>query len=345
MKHDRPPAPDARRTEAPLLGLAADTSLRDDPRLLHDPDRLGALHAELQSALGAADAAATLLQAGFLRGLRDARQASREPARRPADEGGLGLPAPLRLALELLPSSPPDAPAPADGPDLEGTWREGHEASGRVARLGPAETPSCWTSTGYTSGWLTGLLDVDLLAVELECAGCGAERCRFRVRTPEAWRAVGDPRAAGILECLDVAQLRAAVISQERPPAPADGELDPEAAAVHVWGPVMVIPFGGPDESLAALELIGRDESARDVSVVVVDLGGAILDEGWGAVALERVLDAVESWGAEAVLTGISPLSAAVVEDLAARHVVLHKELPEAVAAAFQIADAQRRVY
>jgi len=342
VKHDRPPAPDARRTEDPLLGLAADTSLRDDPRLLHDPARLGALHAELQGALGAVDAAATLLQAGFLRGLRDARQASQDPTRR---EGSPGLPSPLRLALDLLPSPSPDAPAPAGGPDLEGTWREGHEASGRIARLGPAETPSCWTSTGYTSGWLTGLLDVDLLAVELECAGCGAERCRFRVRTPEAWRAAGDPRAAGILACLDVAQLRAAVISQERPPAPDDGQLDPEAAAVHVWGPVMVIPFGGPDESLAALELIGRDESARDVSVVVVDLGGAILDEGWGAVALERVFDAVESWGAEAVLTGVSPLSAPVVEELAERHVVLHKELPEAVAAAFQIADAQRRVY
>lgn len=343
MKRDRPPAPDARRSEDPLLGLAADTSLRDDPRLLHDAARLGALHAELQGALGATDAAATLLQAGFLRGLRDAREAARDPARGEGGGSGPGLPSPLRLALDLVHS--PQAPVPVGEPELEGTWREGHEAAGRVARLGPAERPSCWTSTGYTSGWLTGLLEVDLLAVELECAGCGAERCRFRVRTPEAWRAAGDPRAARVLECLDVPRLRAAVASEERPPASADGQLDPEAAAVHVWGPVMVVPFGGPDESLAALELIGRDESARDVSVVVVDLGGAILDEGWGAVALERVLDAVESWGAEAVLTGVSPLSVPVVEELAERHVVLHKELPEAVAAAFQIADAQRRVY
>ena len=45
--------------------------------------------------------------------------------------------------------------------------------------------------------------------------------------------------------------------------------IDRNAAVVHIWGPVMVIPYSGPDEALAALELIGRDSSAEQVSVVV----------------------------------------------------------------------------
>jgi hypothetical protein len=54
------------------------------------------------------------------------------------------------------------------------------------------------------------------------------------------------------------------------------------------------------------------------------------------------VLDAVEGWGAEPLLTGISPLSERAVADLEKTHLVIRKDLPEAIAAAFQIAEAQR---
>jgi anti-anti-sigma regulatory factor len=104
----------------------------------------------------------------------------------------------------------------------------------------------------------------------------------------------------------------------------------------------MVIPFSSPDESLRALELIGRDPGARDVRVVIVDLSGAIIDEGFGAVALEQILDAIERWGAEPLLAGISPLSIRVLEDLERTHLVIHKDLPEAIAAGFQIAELHR---
>jgi hypothetical protein len=43
------------------------------------------------------------------------------------------------------------------------------------------------------------------------------------------------------------------------------------------------------------------------------------------------------------VLTGVSPLSQPVVEDLERTHLVIHKDLPEAIAAGFQIAQALRR--
>jgi hypothetical protein len=105
----------------------------------------------------------------------------------------------------------------------------------------------------------------------------------------------------------------------------------------------MVVPFGGADDSLRAVDLIGRDPAAREVSVVVLDLTGAVIDPGFGALALENVLDAIEAWGAEPVLAGVSPLSDPVVADLQRAHLVVRKDLPNAIASAFQIAQAQRR--
>ena len=123
----------------------------------------------------------------------------------------------------------------------------------------------------------------------------------------------------------------------------APASFDPASPAVHVWGPVMILPFSGLEESLRAIDLIGRDPAAREVAVVVIDLSGAVIDEGFGAVSLENVLEAVEAWGAEPILAGVSPLSEPVVAELEGNHLVVRKPLPEAVAVAFQIAHAQRR--
>ena len=63
---------------------------------------------------------------------------------------------------------------------------------------------------------------------------------------------------------------------------------------------------------------------------------------GFGAAALEQVLGSIESWGAEAILTGVSQFSEPVVEGLEVAHCILRKDLGEAIASAFQLADAQR---
>ena len=104
----------------------------------------------------------------------------------------------------------------------------------------------------------------------------------------------------------------------------------------------MIISFTGGEEALEAVDLIGRDPAARDVSVVVVDLSGAVVDEGYGAVALEQVVDMIEAWGAEAVFAEVSPLAEPVVADLEHQPLMIHKDLAQAIAAAFQIAEAQR---
>ena len=103
----------------------------------------------------------------------------------------------------------------------------------------------------------------------------------------------------------------------------------------------MVVPYAG-EETAVTVDAVARDPGAAAVSVVIVDLDGAVVDDGFGAVALERVVDVIHGFGAEAMITGLSPLSERVLEDLENTHLVIHKDLPEAIAAGFQIAELHR---
>ena len=90
--------------------------------------------------------------------------------------------------------------------------------------------------------------------------------------------------------------------------------------------------------------MLGREADTADVRAVVLDLRSAPLDEGYGAVALEQVLESIEMWGAEVILTGVADLSASVVADLEAQRLLLRKDISEAIATAFQIAEVQRHL-
>jgi anti-anti-sigma regulatory factor len=322
------------------LGLDLESTLNEEPRFLLDVCFLGALHAELVEHLGRDAAHATLLQLGLLHGLRDAALVLRAGFGHSALELPAGFPVTPRLAIRLG----PHAAGSADRFELRGSWPERHEAEAYLAAVGRGEGPTCFVSSGYTSGWLSGIFDADLLAVEAECSATGDATCRFIARETAAWRNTSDPRVSYLIDSLPFPAFRQLVAKHlESRPEPDRGDaFEAGAPVIHVWGPVMVIPFSGPEESLRALELIGRDPGARDVRVVIVDLSGAIIDEGFGAVALEQILGAIESWGAEPILAGISPLSAPVLEGLESTHLVIHKDLPEAIAAGFQIAELHR---
>jgi anti-anti-sigma regulatory factor len=206
--------------------------------------------------------------------------------------------------------------------------------------------PACLLSMGYTSGWLSSLWEADVLALERTCSARGDAACTFEVREAAAWLASGDPAACLLLPALPFGALRDRVERERREAAGTDDDgpedaFDPASPAVHVWGPVMVVPYAG-DETAVAVEAVARQPAAAGVTVVVVDLQGAIVDDGFGAVALERVVEVIEAQGAEAILAGISPLSARVVESLGHGPVTARKDLRSAIALAFQIAESQR---
>ena len=326
---------------APALAFDPDWELAHELRMLLDARFLGALHADLREQLGADAAAGTLFQLGFLHGLRDAARALRdEPCANAGDRAG--APAAPRLAMDLAPVEDEAACETT----LRGGWPEQHEAVARVARLGASAEPACHLSAGYTSGWLSGVFERDVLAFELTCAARGEEACRFEAREAGAWSRRDAPELRARVRSFPFSSLRVVVAREIEAEAAvsAASSYDPEAAAIHVWGPVMILPFAGIEESMEALGLIGRDPEARQVSVVLVDLADAILDEAWGAMALERMLEAIEGWGAEPILTGVSPLSERVVADLEREHLIVRKDLPDAIAYAFQIASTQGRV-
>ena len=321
------------------LGFDPEAVLLKEPGILLDPHFLSALHAELRSELGTSDANITLLQMGFLHGLQDAmRVVSAAFGREPHESQSPAGPA---LAFQLC--------ATADNAQygaisLKGLWPQHIEASAYLAAHGEPEHPACFLSAGYTSGWLTGTLDADILALESSCNACGAESCNFSAWEASVWRESGDPTARKILDALPFGVFRAFVqanLEAADDRKSALDQVDAGSSIVHIWGPVMVIPFQDGDAALNAVELIGRDPAARDVSVVVVDLTGTIIDEAFGALTLEQLVVLIEAWGAEVVFAAVSPLSEAAIADLERQPLLIHKDLAEAIAAAFQLANAQ----
>ncbi len=322
------------------IGFDPESVLVREPRILLETQFLGALHAELEDKLGDEEASVTLLQIGFLHGLRDAARVAEEAmsARRPKTR--VPTPAPLPILLRANGGA-----QPAGAIELHGCWPERHEASARLARIGPSEGSACFLSAGYTSGWLSGVFEADILAVETTCCACGSGSCRFVAREAAAWRDEPSSPADALLDALPFDAFRKMIRDGALgEPAEEPDTLESGTADVHIWGPVMVIPFAGADEALSALELIGCDPEAGGVTVIVLDLTGAVIDEAFGAVALERIVEVCEVWGAEVIFAGVSTQSQAVIDGLARPPLLVHKDLEGAIAAGFQIAEAQRRM-
>ncbi len=313
--------------------LLVDEGLAADFRFLADPRLLAAVHAELRRTQGIGDASSALLRAGFLHGLRDGARARN-------GNGIVGMAAPV-LAMRFASAT---AGGSAGRPlAIHGNWPAKIEAEAVLMACGRPSAPSCLLSTGYTSGWMSALWESDVLVVERRCAACGDEVCSFEARDAAAWQAGGESIACALLAALPFGALRDRVDRELRgaPGVPSDDAFDPGSPAIHVWGPVMVVPYAG-DETAVAVEAVSCDPAALGVTVVVVDLQGAIIDDGFGAVALERVVEVIEGHGAETVLAGISPLSERVVASLGHGSVWTRKDLRSAIALGFQIAESQR---
>jgi V4R domain len=339
-----PPTDHAAKPADEEIGFDAESVLARDSRVVLDPSFLAALHGELARELDPEQTAMTLLQMGFLHGLQDVTRALALTAEARPYENMASLTLPLRM-----PCRSHERPGAIW---VEGNWPDHQEANAHVSALGrgPAEGV-CYLSAGYTSGWLSGAFDADLVAVETSCSASGEHECQFVAREAADWSSRGDPRAARSLAALPFAALRAVVRERcARDPERAlpsevtsASAMDRDAAAVHIWGPVMVLPYAGPNETLEALELLARDPTAASVSVIVLDLGGAIVDEAFGALALEQLVQTAEGWGAEVIFVDPSPLSDRVLADLDHPPLLVEKGLEAAVALAFQIARSQKR--
>ncbi|MEE2673303.1 MAG: V4R domain-containing protein [Myxococcota bacterium] len=328
------------------LGFGLDSTLMNEPKLLIDSAFLAGLQREFFDELGGEGAARAFFHIGAIHGLRDARRIDDS---QPERDGLVPMVGYSPLVMDL------GAQTARDGLiEVAGGWPDHFEANARLSKLGASEHPSCSLSTGYTSGWLSGSLGRDVVAVETTCRAAGDARCSFVARDQTSGSegseahdsdrlSLGTLRAvayeaSGNCETVHPHESAASLIAE------VPGLLNPEDPAVHLWGPVMVMPFAGPEASHHAIELMSQDEAMRAVRVVVLDLCGAVLDEGFDTAALESLLEKIQSQDAEVILSGISPLSEHSLEGLCASPLLCRKDLPQAIAYAFQIAEAQRHL-
>lgn len=330
------------------LGFGPDTVLMNDPKLFMDSRFLASLLVELDDELSERDGGLALFQIGLLHGFRDAARVSRRHDE-PSSSKSIDMPETTPLIMRWGHGVETDASGRFS---IEGSWPERHEATARCSRLGAPSSPGCRMSAGYTSGWLSGILDRSFVVREIECAATGGTACRFEARESAYWMDSDDAEMHWLLSEVAFEAFRKVAHSPaiERDlnlrvgANVTEGSFDRSEAVVHIWGPVMVLPFTSLDEALGTVDMLGRDPGISEIRAVVVDLRERTLDEGFEAAALEQILETIESWNAQSLITGVSPESESAISSLEASHLVLRKDLSEAIATAFQISDAQRHL-
>lgn len=314
------------------LGLGRDAPLLHEPKLFLEGPFLSALLLEFDRDLRPEVADQVLFAIGAAHGARAAEAILQQViADAPSSSAQ-----PLALPMVLNPILSEGA---AIG--FEGEWPETHEARARLAQFELASEPRCLLSAGYTSAWLSRLHNRDLMAIEVECVASGGASCRFRALEREIHLGVAHdhnpvPLVPFTPEPIDPAHSCQASVEAGHL------RLDPADEAVHVWGPVMVLPFRRAEEAKTTVQVLSEDGNALGVRAVVVNLEHGLLAEDREFDFLVQTLQMIEQWGAEAILSGLSePLSRRVDQRLCAP-LLQRNNLPEAVASAFQIAEAQR---
>jgi hypothetical protein len=266
-----------------------------------DPEALDDLRTSTFEGVGLSGGLKILYGIGLLQGLVD----------------GLALSHSISLSSGI-PCQPVSAPIrmvfTLDGGSLEsrfsGTLHDSTEAALHVRSGAASQEPTCAVSAGYAAGWYSGLLDRRLLVREIACSACGAPACRFEARPVDDWIECGDRWAEALLPYVDFSQLHERALElMSRPDEAVEGSMmggfDPMSPAVHVWGPVMILPYSGFQDSDAAIDAILSDVGPEQIEVVVVDLTGARI-ETVEALGLLQLVNDLEGRSIETILVGMS---------------------------------------
>lgn len=266
-----------------------------------DPDALELLRTNAFESVGLRLAEGILYGIGMAEGLFDALRVERRFA------GPLGC-APHHAGPGIGMLFPPRGLTRERA--FTGTLHTSVEAAVHNRRYGGAALPICHVSAGYCSGWYSALFGEFVLVRESACAGAGAPACEFEARPIEHWRRANDAWAVSLLQYLDFDAMKEN--ARKRLAMTGDalegdmmGGFDPLSPAVHVWGPVMILPYSGADDSIAALDTIATDLGPDAIRVVVLDVTGARVD-AVEATGLVRTLDELAQRHIESVVVGVS---------------------------------------
>jgi len=308
------------------------------PRLaLEDAQTLSTLRRQVFETVGPTDGPGILYSLSFcegmIDGLRVMRGYSAAGGPRPGAVGAL-LPIVFRPEGGMLESH------------FGGSLRRSIEAGLHRCEYPSASGPICFVSQGYAAGWYSSILGETILVREISCTACGQASCRFEARPAEHWLAEDNPWARELLPFLDLdtirerAERRRQELDQETKEGEMLGNFDPMSPAVHVWGPVMILPYSGPEDGVLALDSIREDVGPHQIRVVVVDATGAVIDPV-ETLGLTRLLDALEAKGVETVMVGIGDRATRYFQARGEGHTapLVARDLSEAIALGFQISQ------
>ncbi len=300
-----------------------------------DPTALDQLRRSTFETVGVPAGLKILYGIGLLQGLVDGHSLSR------------GISGPDTVLRQPL-SAPIRMIFAVEGGDLKGrfsgTLNDSTEAMLHVRSGAATDEPACGVSAGYAAGWYSGLLDATLLVREIECASRGAPACRFEARPLQDWIESGSTWSEELVPYVDFAELRerALELLDEEEPLEREGSImgsfDPMSPAAHVWGPVMVLPYSGFQDSEAAIAAILADLGPEQIEVAVIDVTGAQID-ALEALGLLQLLNELESRSIETILVGLSDeaKSAVLGQSYGVRLPLRCPGLAEAIALAFQV--------
>jgi hypothetical protein len=234
-----------------------------------------------------------------------------------------------------------------DSSDLSGCFGGHHARSPeaivhRSAFPEPSD-PVCFVSAGYAAGWFAAILNAPILVREVQCQARGDDRCRFEARRLADWGDMQDDFVTALASELDLPRLneraREIALDPNESEGPMLGRFDPLSPAAHIWGPVMILPYSGSEDSTDALESVHREMGVDRVRVVVVDVTGARIDD-LESRGLAHVLDCVEELGAEAILVGLEEHHALLSPERSLAAPLIARDLSEGIALGFQICSA-----
>ncbi|MFP7296776.1 XylR N-terminal domain-containing protein [Neobacillus niacini] len=71
---------------------------------------------------------------------------------------------------------------------FKGVWANSYEAEQHLKNFGISQGPVCYTLTGYATGYVTGVVGVDVFFKELQCQGKGDPCCVWEGRLVSEWK-------------------------------------------------------------------------------------------------------------------------------------------------------------
>ncbi|MBI4509300.1 MAG: sigma 54-interacting transcriptional regulator [Deltaproteobacteria bacterium] len=155
--------------------------------LLLDAVALGILRKELIETIGTLAARGVLFRFGYAHGWRTAEALKHEfpwdSEREWRTAGGR-----LHELQGLVVVEPAERPVTGSNPPFaEAAWHESYEAEQHLLHLGLSQEPTCWSLTGFASGYLSYCNGREILCVEVRCRGRGDATCHLVGRPRDEW--------------------------------------------------------------------------------------------------------------------------------------------------------------